>query len=407
MVSFPILTDMRIIEGASFIAAPSCAMRLAQLGAEVIRIDPIGGGPDFRRWPRSSSGTSYFWEGMNKGKKSVALDLKHSEGRELAIALITAPGPGSGLFVTNFPAKGFLAHEALALRRPDLITMRIMGHANGRSAVDYTINPRVGFPLLTGPESLGDLPVNHVLPAWDLLAGMHAAFALLAAERMRQQTGQGQELRLPLADLAMATLGDLGQIAEAAEGISRPRHGNALYGAFGRDFVTADGKRVMLVGLTAGQWRALVRSLELGEDISRLERDLDVSFAHDEGLRFQHRDLLFPLVEVAVAALSFDKLALRLEAEGVCWSAYRSVAEALEQDPELSALNPVFAHHQHPSGATYLTPGLPTQFCGLPRASAAVAPRLGQHTGEVLSELLGLTSADLDRLHDRRIVSLN
>lgn len=406
MVSFPILTDMRIVEGASFVAAPSCAMRLAQLGAEVIRIDPIGGGPDFHRWPRSSGGTSYFWEGMNKGKKSVALDLKHPEGRELAIALITAPGPGSGLFVTNFPAKGFLAHDALAARRPDLITIRIMGHADGRPAVDYTINPRVGFPLLTGPESLGELPVNHVLPAWDLLAGMHAAFALLAAERMRQQMGHGQELRLPLADLALATLGDLGQIAEAAEGVSRPRHGNALYGAFGRDFVTFDGKRIMLVGLTVGQWHALVRSLDLGEDIDRLERELGVSFARDEGVRFQHRKRLFPLVEAAVVALPFDTLAARLEAEGACWSVYRSVSEAMDQDPELSMHNPVFTSLKHPSGATYLTPGLPTQFCGVPRDSAAVAPQLRQHTGEVLSELLGFTSTELSRLHDRRVISL-
>lgn len=407
MVSFPVLTDMRIIEGASFVAAPSCAMHLAQLGAEVIRIDPIGGGPDYYRWPRSSGGTSYFWEGMNKGKKSVALDLKSPEGRELAIALITAPGPGSGLFVTNFPANGFLAHEPLAARRPDLITLRVMGHADGRPAVDYTINPRVGFPLLTGPESLEDRPVNHVLPAWDLLAGMHAACALLAAERMRQQTGEGQELRLPLSDLAMATLGNLGQIAEAVEGVSRPRYGNALYGAFGRDFMTADGKRIMLVGLTAGQWRSLLRCLNIGNEVARIEHELDVSFAYDEGLRFQHRHNLFPVVEAAVAALPYEALAARLEAEGVCWSPYRSVTEALDQDPELSEQNPIFTALTHPGGATYLTPGLPTQFCSLPRGHPSPAPRLGQHTGEVLSTLLGLTSAELGHLHDRRIVSLN
>ena len=106
---YKLLQGLRVVEGASFIAAPSCGLHLLQMGAEVIRFDNIGGGPDFRRWPLSDSGASLYWEGLNKGKKSVAIDLSKPEGRELAVRLATAPGESAGIFLTNYPAAGFLA----------------------------------------------------------------------------------------------------------------------------------------------------------------------------------------------------------------------------------------------------------------------------------------------------------
>ena len=133
---------MRVIEGASFIAGPSCGLHLPQMGAEVIRFDDIAGGPDQRRWPVSPEGASFYWEGLNKGKKSVALDLSRPEGRELAMRLATAPGENGGLFVTNYPANGFLSHARLSALRADLITLRVMGWPDERAAVDYTVNSR-------------------------------------------------------------------------------------------------------------------------------------------------------------------------------------------------------------------------------------------------------------------------
>src|SRR5262249_12023097 len=143
------LQGLRVIEGASFIAGPACGLHLAQSGAEVIRFDQIGGGPDFRRWPLARSGASLYSEGLNKGKKSIALDLGRPQGRELALALITASGENGGLFVTNFPEKGFLSYERLSQLRPDLICLRVMGWADGTPAVDYTINAAVGVPMMT------------------------------------------------------------------------------------------------------------------------------------------------------------------------------------------------------------------------------------------------------------------
>ena len=115
---YDLLKGFRIIEASSFVAAPSAGLYLSQLGAEVIRIDQIGGGPDFHRWPLSANGHSLFWEGLNRGKKSVALDLKSAAGREILVKLACAPGPRSGILLTNFPSHGFLSHENLCKTRP-------------------------------------------------------------------------------------------------------------------------------------------------------------------------------------------------------------------------------------------------------------------------------------------------
>ena len=356
LMVYRLLEGMRVVEGAAFIAGPSCGLYLAQMGAEVIRFDNIGGGPDFRRWPLSQGGDSFYWEGLNKGKKSVAIDMSSAEGRELAVALATAPGPQGGMFVTNFPVDGFLSYAALKARRDDLICLRIMGWADGTSAVDYTVNAAVGVPLMTGPVD-DPRPVNHVLPAWDLLTGAYAAFALLAADRARQATGAGQEIRVPLSDIAVSTLSHLGQVAEVLEaGGDRPRIGNDLFGAFGRDFSTRDG-RIIIVAITPRQWRDLVKLLELTEPVAAIEAEAGVSFAADEGARFVHRQRLFPLFEAAFAR--FDTAALKplFDARGVCWSSYRSLSQAVADPAGPFRGNPVFAEVEHPSSGRYMAAG--------------------------------------------------
>jgi 2-methylfumaryl-CoA isomerase len=123
-----ILSGLRVIEGSAFVAAPLGGMTLAQLGADVIRFDQIGGGLDYKRWPLAADGQSLFWAGLNKGKRSIQLDLGSPAGRELVTALITAGGDQAGLFLTNFPARGWLAYESLAKRRPDLIMVALTGN---------------------------------------------------------------------------------------------------------------------------------------------------------------------------------------------------------------------------------------------------------------------------------------
>jgi 2-methylfumaryl-CoA isomerase len=403
---YELLAGMRVVEAAAFIAGPSCGLHLAQMGAEVIRIDQIGGGPDFQRWPRApDGGASLYWEGLNKGKKSVALDLTRPEGRELAARIATAPGDHAGLFVTNFPAEGFLSYERLRGRRPDLICVRVMGWPDGRPAVDYTVNCAVGVPLMTGPED-DPAPVNHVLPAWDLLAGAYAAFTLMAAERARRTTGEGREVRIPLSDLAIASLGHLGQIGEVVTtGRDRPRMGNDLYGAFGRDFVTADGRRLMVVAITPRQWTGLVTVLGLGEHVAALETELGVTFSGDEGARFEHRRRLAPLVGNAIAARAFAELTAAFEARGVTWGPYQGLRQAVDGDPYFNAANPLLSKIDHPSGWRYLTPGSAATLTGRERRAPVAAPALGRDTDEVLAEVLGLTDGEITGLHDRGLAA--
>lgn len=401
---YKLLSNLRVVEGSSFVASPLCGMYLAQMGAEVIRFDAIGGGPDFNRWPLAPEGASFYWEGLNKGKKSIALNLGKPEGRELAIAIATAPGENGGLFLTNYPVNGFLSHEALVKRRPDLITVRVMGQADGGPALDYTVNSAIGIPYMTGPAELGDEPVNHVLPAWDLLTGAYAAFAMLAAERSRRETGQGQEVRVPLSDLAISTIANLGQIAEVlSSGANRPRYGNDVFGAFGRDYVTADGKRLMIMALTPRQWTGLIDVLGIAAPVAAIEQANGVSFAKDEGLRFEYRDALVPLVRGAVARRQYAELIAAFDAQSVCWGPYQTLREAAA-DPQLVTQNPIFSMIANPSGHTYPVPGAAATIPGAERLAPVRAPRLGEHTDQILAEVLGLGSGEIGRLHDAGLV---
>ena len=394
---YPLLKGLTVIEASSFVASPTCGLYCAQMGAEVIRVDPIGGGPDFHRWPVTEAGDSLYWENLNRAKRSVALDLGRPEGRELLQALVRA----TGQFVTNFPAGGFLAHDTLAAGRPDLITVRVMGWPDGSPALDYTVNNAVGYPMLTGA---GPEPVNHVLPAWDLLTGAYAAFALLAALRRRDATGEGGEVRLPLSDVAIGTVANLGSLAEViTTGADRPRLGNTVFGLFGRDFLTRDGVRAMIVVVTHRQWANLIAVLGLGEAIARIEAERGVSFAHDDGLRYTHRDALFPLFEAAIGARAHAELAAAFDAAGIVHSAYRTMHEAVH-DPALVAENPIFGTSPNPSGATYPAAGAFATLPGTPREAPRPAPRNGQHSESVLSERLGLSSGEIARLIDSGIV---
>jgi len=400
---YDLLKGLTVVEAAAFIAGPTSGLYLAQFGARVIRIDQLGGGPDFRRWPLAPSGDSLYWEGLNKGKQSVVIDLAHPEGRELAQRLAAAPGEDRGLFVTNFPVGGFLSYERLKTLRDDVICVRVMGWADGRPALDYTINAAVGVPAMTGfPDD--DRPVNHTFPAWDFITGAYAALSLVSAERARRAGRGGCEVRIPLSDIAATSLANFGLLAEVMlAGADRPRQGNDVFGAFGRDFAIKDGRRLMVVAITPRQWRALVATLGLEAPVAALEAERGVSFGGHEAVRYEHRDRLYPMFEAAFAQKTEAELAPAFEASGVCWSAYRTLAEAAKDDT-LFAANPVFGRAAQPSGLDYPVAGPAATLSGAPRGDPTPAPKLGADTDEVLADLLGMSSGEIGRLHDAGLV---
>ena len=245
---------------SAFVAAPYAGLSLGQLGATVIRIDPIEGGLDYKRWPITADGKSLYWAGLNKGKKSIALDMKKPEAIEIAQSLMTIDGPNNGFILTNLKAKGWLDFNNLQKLRKDIVMVNITGTANNNVAVDYTVNARTGFPLVTGPEGY-EGAINHVLPVWDIVTGQAAMNALLIADRHRANSGEGQYIKIPLADSAFSTLSHLGYVAEVEiNNIERPRTGNHVFGTFAYDFSTKDEKRIMITAFTKNHWHALLRA---------------------------------------------------------------------------------------------------------------------------------------------------
>src|SRR6266436_5415346 len=256
-----ILAGLRIVEISAFIAAPLGGATLAAMGADVIRVDPPGGGVDIGRWPLHR-GRSLYWAG--------------------------------------------------------LIMLVITGSRDGGTAVDYTVNAALGFPFVTGPEGT-DGPVNHVLPAWDAMTGFLASTAILAAERHRRATGEGQLVELSLLDVGLAVAGHLGFIGEAVlEDEPRGRFGNHVYGTFGRDFVTRDSRRVMVLALTPRQWRSLVEATGMSGEFRNLEARLGLYF-NNEGDRWRGRQEICEMLQSWIGVRTLPSVASVFDAQNVMW----------------------------------------------------------------------------------------
>ena len=375
-------------------------MTLAQLGAEVIRFDQIGGGLDYKRWPLTGDGQSLYWAGLNKNKRSIAADLRSEEAREILGQLIV----DAGNFITNFPARGWLSYEELSARRSDLVMMAITGNRDGTTALDYTVNAAIGFPHVTGPVGHVD-PVNHVFAAWDFICGQTAALGVLAADRHRLRTGEGSNMSLALFDVALAAVSALGHVAEAQLlGTERQRFGNDLYGAFGTTFSTADGERLYAVGITGRQWRSLLEACNATEQVEGLGVRLELDFT-DEGDRFVARDEIGEVLQAWIGARPFSEVAARFDDLGVCWGKYQSFLELVGEDPRCSTDSELFREVDQPSIGTYLSPGSPVAFGGDLIVEPEPAPVLGADTEAILAEL-GLTHPEIGHLIDNNLFAV-
>ena len=405
---YKILEGLRVIEASAFVAAPLGGMTLAQLGADVIRFDPIRGGIDARRWPVTKEGRSLYWAGLNKGKRSLAIDSSRPEGRELLTGLIAASGEGNGIFLTNLRAdKGWMSYEELKKHREDLIMVNLLGSSDGTSAVDYTVNCAAGFPFVTGSHHRDGppRPVNHVLPAWDALAGVNLALAILAAERHRRLTGAGQLVRLALSDIAFAMTGNLGFIQEVEiNQEDRKAYGNFLYGAYGSEFETRDKRWLYIVVVTGYMWKELLKTTGLGDVIGAIETSLGLDFKK-EGDRFVASEEITVPIREWCSQRSLAEIEETFNGSGICWGPYRTFRQMLEEDPRVSASNPMFSELEQPGIGRYLVPGSPISFGAFAREPPRRAPLLGEHTDEILSNDLGLSDDEIGRLRESGVVA--
>lgn len=387
-----VLSGMRIIELSAFVAAPLGGATLAELGAEVVRVDPPGGGIDAKRWPLHN-GESLYWAGLNNGKKSVTIDTETAAGQRLVTDLVAR----AGIVLTNLPLREWSSYAALKVGRPDLIMAVLTGNPDGSSAVDYTVNAAVGFPLVTGPER-PEAPINHVLPAWDALAGYMLATGIVTAELYRTRTGNGQCITLSLMDVALSITSHLGIVGEAQlEASARPRLGNYLYGSYSCDFKTRDGRFVIAVALTAGQWTRLVAATGSQQQVHELEVSNGVDL-RDEGARFLCREEISELLRTWIGSRGYDEVRQVFDRGQVLWGPYQTFKELVAHDSRCSESNPMLREIDQPGIGRYLRATSPLQFSAARREPPKPAPLMGGDTREVLDSWLGLDSHEVDAL---------
>ena len=203
----------------------------------------------------------------------------------------------------------------------------------------------------------------------------------------------------------LAAVGHLGYIGDVAiNGRARPAIGNDLYGSFGRDFATADGRRVMIIALTPRQWRALGRATGLADKLAMVRDMMDVDLDTETG-RYEARDAIAALLARWCASKTLAEIMAAFSGSGVLWGPFQSFEELVRNDPRCSPKNPLFAEVEQPGIGRYPMPGLPLDFGASPRGATRPAPRLGEHTDQVLSEVLGLSDREIARLHDAEIAA--
>jgi crotonobetainyl-CoA:carnitine CoA-transferase CaiB-like acyl-CoA transferase len=378
------LAGRRILDLSRVLAGPWCTMILGDLGAEVIKIENPRGGDDTRAWgPPYTSGESAYYICANRNKKSVAIDISKPEGQ----AAIEALAAKSDVLVENYKLGGLdkygLDYPRLSAKHPELIYCSISGY--GRSSpraaepgYDYVIQAEGGLMAING--DVNSPPVRVGVAVADLFTGMFAAQAILAALIAKDRDGLGQHVDMALFDSQIAMLANVGSGC-LVSGEEPVRYGNSHPTVVPyQTFDTADGPIVIAVG-NDRQFGILCRDLLNMPDLAEDER-----FATN-GARVLNRDALIPLLKPLIAEHPGEWWLSELKRVGVPCGAVRRMKDALCA-PETLARNMVVSVAHPLSGRVPLV-GSPLKLADTPVVEPTAPPLLGQHSAEVLGELLG------------------
>ena len=381
----PPLHDLRVIDLTRVLAGPYCAMLLGDMGAEVIKIEEPVHGDDTRTWAPFQDGISTFFLGMNRSKKSVALDLKTPDGAEALRRLIRT----ADVLIENFrPGSlknlGF-DYDTVRAWNPKLVYCSITGYGQqgprrDLPGYDAVIQGESGLMHVTGAR---DGPPTRVgVAITDYLAGLYAMSGILLALRDRDETAVGQHVDIALLD-AMTSALALPANVLFATGQELGREGNDHHSLTPYEAVRVSDGLVMVAVGNQRLWHQFCRA------IGRPELEADPCFVTNTD-RMRHRGALKTLLDACLADLTRDQLIGRLRAHGVPCGQVRSVAEALA-DPQLAAREMV-VDLAHPELGTVRALGNPIKLSRSPATLRRPPPGLGEHTEEVLAELA--SSAD-------------
>ena len=403
------LGHIRVLDLTRVLAGPWCAQNLADLGADVIKIERPGAGDDTRHWGppylRDADGhdttEAAYYLAANRGKRSVTVDIASAEGQDIIRALARQ----SDVVLENYKVgqlkKYGLDYESLKKEKPDIVYCSITGFGQDgpyaqRAGYDFIIQGMGGFMSITGERD--DLPGGGPQKAGvaisDLMTGMYSTIAVMAALAHRDRTGEGQYIDMALLDVQVAMLANMNTNYLASEQAPK-RWGNAHPNIVPyQTFATSDGHIIVAVG-NDGQFRKFV---EAG---GHPEFALDERFATNP-MRVRHRDTLVPLLAEMVKTKTKQQWIDALEAAGVPCGPINNLDEVFE-NPQVQARG-MRVDLPHPTGATVKLVGSPMKMSATPPAYDMPPPLLGQHTEEVLGELLGKSDDEIAALRQRGIL---
>jgi crotonobetainyl-CoA:carnitine CoA-transferase CaiB-like acyl-CoA transferase len=399
------LQDIRVIDLSRALAGPFCGMMLGDLGADVIKVErPVRGdesrswGPPFVGEPTEAyPGESTYYLAANRSKRSLTVNLKSPEGQAIIKGLVGVSDVLVENFVTGSLDKMGLGYEQLHEINPNLVYCSISGYGRtgpyaDKGGYDFILQAEGGIMGITGPVE--GPPFRVGVSIIDLTTGMFASTAILAALRAREITGEGQLLDLSLLDSSAAILANVAS-NYLIGGVEPRRMGNAHFNIAPYEVFRARDRWLTLGALNQRQWENLCAVVDRQEIIS------DPRFASNQD-RVTNRETLAQVLNEAFSAKDARHWIEELHQVGIPSGVINSIEDVFNH-PQ-AEFRDLKIELEHPTAGTLLFPGYPYKFSKTPAGAHRPPPLLGEHTDEVLTELLDYSPEEVAALHERGVV---